>query len=209
MGSKVAKVSMPISVTGISTSRRGYPCRGRYHAGTGRSSGFSLLELLIVVVIISVFAGAAILSIGVVGSDREIEREALRLRSLLDVLREEALMQSRDFGVFFAEDGYRFYSYDYQQLRWVEPPGDRLLAARTLKQPLNLSLTIEDRELVLRSGDDVDPDATPTPQVMILSSGEITPFDVAFYRDLSGGRFVLSAGLDGTTELTQDGFDGR
>ena len=63
----------------------------------------------------------------------------------MNLLREEALMQSRDFGVEFAENGYRFYVYDYQQLRWILPLGDNLLAARELVEPVNVDLRVEDR----------------------------------------------------------------
>jgi len=186
-----------------------------------RSGGFSLLELLVVVMIIGLIAGAAVLSMGVVGTDREIEREVIRLRTLLDLLREEAIMQSRDFAVLFAEDGYRFYIYDYQQLQWVDPVGDELLAARQLGEPIRLDLRVEDRDLVLEpevaavmSGADEEEeeeeeeeDDGPEPQIMILSSGEMTPFEASFYRDLADGRFILTAELDGSFEVSEDGFD--
>ena len=90
---------MPISETGIWTRRP--PCRRR-------GGGFSLIELLVVAVIITVLAGAAVLSLGVVGNDREIEREVFRVRTLLELLREEAVMLNRDYGVLFSEKGYRF-----------------------------------------------------------------------------------------------------
>jgi general secretion pathway protein H len=208
---KVAKVSMQTSATGISIRRT-----ARHSLRANR--GFSLLELLVVVTIIGIFAGVAVLSMGVLGSDRTIEREALRLKSLMELVREEAVMQSRDFGVLFGEDGYRFYTYDYQQLKWVPPSDDKLFAEHALEAPLNMTLRVEDRDLVLETPerDSADEGDTaekgdsargPEPQVLILSSGEMTPFEADIYRDFTGGRFVLTAGLDGQIEITQDGFD--
>lgn len=195
---------MPTSVTGTSTERR---------RRSARSGGFSLLELLVVVVIIGLFAGAAVLSMGVLGNDRDIEREAFRLRSLMNLLREEALMQSRDFGILFTDNSYRFYAYDYQQLRWVVPVGEGLFVEHELDEPLNIDLRVEDRDLVLDAGfqaarddDEDEEDDDPEPQVMVLSSGEMTPFEADIFRDLGGGRFTLAAELDGTIEVTQDGF---
>ena len=191
---------MPISETGTWTRRSSLR---RYRGG------FSLIELLVVVVIIGVFAGAAVLSIGVVGSDREIEREVFRLRTLLELLHEEAVMQNRDYGVLFSESGYRFYIYDNERLLWFEPVDDRFLAARELEQPVSLGLALEDRDVTLEI--EFEPEALeePAPQVTLLSSGEVTPFEVEFYRDLNGGRFVLSAELDGSLDVSEVGFDGQ
>jgi general secretion pathway protein H len=150
-----------------------------------------------------------VLSLGLLGRDREIEHEALRLKSLLDLVHEEAVMQSRDFGVLFGVDGYRFYTYDYLQAKWVEPVGDNLLAPHDLKTPLRLALEVEDRRLAFdapkNEGDESAKE--PQPQVVILSSGEMTPFEAEIRRDLRSGRFLLTAGLDGRIEITQDGFD--
>lgn len=179
-------------------------------AGRTGAAGFTLLELLVVTAIIGLFAGVAVLSIGVVGDERDLERESLRLRSLLELVREEALMQSRDFGVLFAEDGYRFYIYDYAQSRWVEPMNDRLLAARELEPPLRLDLRVEDRDLLLAAFDssssasDADEDENePEPQVMILSSGEMTPFELSFRRESDGASLTLTGGLDGGFEVEE------
>ncbi|HEX7080309.1 MAG TPA: type II secretion system minor pseudopilin GspH [Gammaproteobacteria bacterium] len=219
-------MSTPTSATGISTdAARERRRRRRALLARPRSSrGFTLLELLVVVTIIGLFAGAAVLSMDLVDDERGLEREVTRLQSLLSLVREEAVMQSRDFGVLFAEDGYRFYTYDYEQRRWVEPPGDNLLVHHELPEPLQVDLEIEDRDLVLEpmsssmstrddssgddSGDDSDAeDEGPQPQVMILASGEITPFTAAFYRDPAGGRFTMTADFDGTFTVSKDGFD--
>lgn len=200
MGRKAAKISMPISATGIWTKRS--PLR-RYRGG------FSFIELLVVVVIIAVFAGATILSVGTLGSDREIDREVFRLRTLLELLRDEAVMQNRSYGVLFSETGYRFYIYDPQRLLWFEPIDDRFLRERLLQEPLSLGLRLEDRDITLDREFDSEALEAPEPQVVLLASGEMTPFEAAFYRDLNDGRILLSAALDGTLEVSELGFDAQ
>jgi len=198
MDRKAAKPSMQTSATGIWTSP---PIQRR------RDEGFSLLELLVVVTIIGVFVGATVLSLGVLGSDRELEREVLRFRSLVDLLREEAVMEGRDYGILFSETGYRFYIYDYTRLIWLDPIGDNFLRAYQLREPLTLSLALEDRQLVLDREFGSEILEQPEPHVVILASGEMTPFSAAFFREINGGRFMLTGELDGSLEVSQDGFD--
>ncbi len=188
---------MPTSATGTSTERQ-FPAAAR------RSVGFTLLELLVVVTIIGVFVGVAVLSIGIAGDARAVEREAFRLATLLDLVREEALMQNRDYGLQFSESGYRFYLYDYLQLAWVEPEADQLLATYGLDGELGLTLSIEDREVELGASVSAEGLDVPQPQILILSTGEMTPFDATLYREAEGAGRVVSAGFDGTLEILDD-----
>lgn len=189
---------MPTSGTGISTDV------------AGRSSGFSLLELMVVVAIIGIMAGALVLSVGIGNEERDQEQEARRLSGLIGLLREEALMQNRDFALELSESGYRFLQYDYLQLRWLPPLNERLfLDYRLPDERLRLELALEGRYVTLEPvfEDAPEDDGDHEPQLLILSSGELTPFEIEFRFAQNPGLYRLSAQIDGTVEVTREGFN--
>ena len=152
---------MPTSVTGISTSSL---------VPRFAQRGFSLLELLVVVAIIGILVGAVVLSVSVVGADREAEEETRRLQGLIDLLHEDSLMQSRDYGLMLTTGGYRFYAYDYKQLKWLEVAGDKLLTEHALRDQLVLALALDGKDVKLeKKFETIDREKDPQPQIMILA----------------------------------------
>jgi general secretion pathway protein H len=188
---------MPTSVTGISEDP----------AARAAQRGFSLLELLVVVAIIGLLVQAVTLSMGALGNDRELKQETGRLHSMIDLLHEEALMQSRDYGVMFTATGYRFYVFDYQQLAWAELQADRLLEPHRLRPQLSLSLELDGRQVPLEPDFESQEVENAAPQIMLLSSGEVTPFSIEMVREGNAGRFELTAELDGTVSVAEEDFN--
>jgi general secretion pathway protein H len=151
-------------------------------------------------------SAAVALSWRAVGNDQEMEQETGRLRGMIDLLREEALMQSRDYGLMFTETGYRFYVFDYRELKWVEPQTDRLLEPHALRPLLSMALMLDGREVPLERDFESQDIENAEPQVMLLSSGEVTPFEIEMTRDDVRGRFELKVALDGKVDVAQRDF---
>jgi general secretion pathway protein H len=114
-----------------------------------RSAGFTLIEIMIVVVIIGVISAGVLLSVNLTGRDHDLEKESDRLLSLVNYAREQAELQTREYGVIFYQDGYQFLAYDVRRGIWREIYEDETLRLRKLADGLDFKLVVEARPVVL------------------------------------------------------------
>ena len=164
--------------------------------------GFTLIELLVVLVLLGVLTSLAVLGSGIASSPaRKLADEAERLQSLLRVLLDESVLDNREYGVRFDNHSYQVLRYQPVKSRWT-PMDDKV---HELPDWVELSIKVEEQSIGLRSARDEkeakeeqqEPAAKP-PQLLILSSGELTPFTLR----LAGGR-----GRDAPVLLlSSDGF---
>jgi general secretion pathway protein H len=124
-----------------------------------RVAGFTLLEILVVVLIIGIVTAGMLLSMSFAGKDTELETESKRLLSLMDYAREQAELQTRDYGVFFGQHGYEFVVYDVRTGAWRRVSEDDALRERTLPSGLEFKLVVDARPIVLSEDMNVPSDS--------------------------------------------------
>jgi general secretion pathway protein H len=156
--------------------------------------GFTLLEVLVVMLIIGIVLSVAVLSLN--GDKHELEDEARRLQALITLTGQEAVLQSKELALQFSDDGYEFQAYDGE--KWQPLENDETLRARTLPDDLVLEYRADGDKMTLGIGDD---DEKAPPRIYFLSSGEVSPFELTLRRRGGSEAYTLTGDVRGKTEL--------
>ena len=135
------------------------------------AAGFTLIEMLVVVVIIGVLAGFSVLSISTRSLDDRLGLEAERLEKLIALAAEEAEIQGIEIGLHLEKDRYEFLTLSPEGA-WAPLTDNGALRQRSIPEPLQARLSVEGRP----ANTSTTNSETLTPQVLLLSSGEVSPF---------------------------------
>jgi len=163
--------------------------------------GMTLIEILVVIVIIGILASIATLAVGVLGEDRELERESGRLADAIALLQEQAQLEGRDYGLRIETAGYQFQRFDGFEQRWIDVEDDPWLRGRELPAGLAFELVIEGRPVLLRSP--ARPE-TRLPQLVAYGSGDMTPYRLSIARPNAARRITLIGSADGLIEIERN-----
>ena len=82
-----------------------------------RQSGFTLIEILIVLVIISLTLGFALMAYGDFGRERRIQSSAQGLAQFISLIREKALLEFRTLTLIINQQGYHLQDQARQAVR--------------------------------------------------------------------------------------------
>lgn len=131
-----------------------------------KARGFTLIEMMVVVVIAAIMMGAVTLSFPSSKGEDIVKREADRFVALINFAQDEATLQSREFALALDKSGYTFYLND--EGNWVEAEGS--FSRNDFPEVIQPALYLEGEPIVLGIKKKV------SPQILILSTGEMTPF---------------------------------
>ncbi|GAA69529.1 type II secretion system protein [Pseudoalteromonas sp. BSi20429] len=156
-----------------------------------KSRGFSLIEILVVLVIIAFATKMVVYSLEG-GAEEELDTQALRLLTTINMASEFAILNQVELGLLVEENTLEYLVFDGE--KWITFDREDLFKPIELDERLKLTLNLEDlawaqdnlleqsnwRELM--SGGDEDSllelKKLKIPQVLILSSGEVSAFQL-------------------------------
>lgn len=158
-----------------------------------RAKGYTLIEILIVIFIISIVSTVALLTIGH-NQNRRLETLATQITQLLTLAEEQAMLQPAVMGLSIGESSFQFLSYqpdaDGQQMHWAALQ-DKALQAHAIPDGIALSLQLADQSTA-------EDDKTQSPQIIISTNGDITPFTLYIGKQGYAPRYVVKGEADGT-----------
>ena len=154
--------------------------------------GFSLIEILVVLVIIA-FATNLVTYSFVGDIEEELEKKALKVQGVVNLASEFAVLNQVELGFHLDKQTLEFLVFDGQ--KWAVLNSEDLYKPITFSEEYKISLKIEDlawagdnlleqsnwREL-MGTDDDIsllELKKLKVPQVLILSSGEVSAFQLA------------------------------
>jgi len=131
-----------------------------------KTAGFTLIEIMVVIVIVAVLISAVALSFPPVG-DKLLKEHADRFSALVTLAQDEAILQSNELAVEITPEGYSFYQNENNS--WI-PLTDSPFTKRVIPKEITTQMYLDGILIDL-----IDREKSK-PQVVILSSGEMTPF---------------------------------
>lgn len=174
-----------------------------------KQSGFTLIELMVVMVLLGLISSIALTTVGGGNQKRELNNEVNRLHAVLRMAAEESIYSNTEIGVVIEEDLYEFLTYDEEEGKW-SPAEPHFLRSYTLPEWISLDFEREGKERkLLGSESSLDEDSefqstvletepTKTPDLMLLSSGEVTGFTISMQiEDDSSSRTEIKTNQQG------------
>lgn len=158
--------------------------------------GFTLLEIMLVLLLMGMISVSVVMTLPNHSStDENIHWQAQRFNTLLQFAQDEALMSGLELAIEFKENSYQFAFYDQDSKKWLAAQTQQLQTLVELPSVISFEYEllgsvwdeietddqddfVDESYLVDIEGDDKIKSLTP--QVYIMSSGEITPFSVTF-----------------------------
>ncbi|WP_236701332.1 type II secretion system minor pseudopilin GspH [Thalassomonas viridans] len=159
---------------------------------TGQASrGFTLIEVMVVIVVIGIMVSLVQFSVSGSRPEEKLKQASARFAGVFEIAAEYSMLNNVELGLLVDENTYQFVGYD--GVRWSPLADADLFTAYSISEDLKMELQlddlpIEEPALYDRSVFEVEEEDSFSeqeeekviPQVYILSGGDITPFSLTF-----------------------------
>lgn len=135
--------------------------------------------------------------------DRQLQQDAERLTALIKLARQESIINANELALQFGSNGYRFFVLREGEWRpWDEQQdGQGVFTPREFAEDVRMSVALEGQEISSALAGEEDGDEEPGSAIYILSSGEITPFELTLRRGNEEGGYRISGEINGEVTL--------
>lgn len=171
-------------------------------------AGYTLIEILIVIVIISIVSTVALLSLGR-NKNRRIETLANQLTQMLTLAEEQALLQPAVLGLLINERSFVFLTYqaslNSKNMIWV-PSDERSLQRHVIPDGIEIrviSSNTEDDSQLEAPATSAGDNPILKPQVVISPNGDLTPFTISIGKEGEPPRYIIRGEADGSITNTE------
>ncbi|WP_170106979.1 type II secretion system minor pseudopilin GspH [Agitococcus lubricus] len=165
------------------------------------SRGFTLIEVLLVVLLIGIVSGIVLLAATPNDSSRLVANETERLADILALAIDESISDNEQIGVLIEETGYRFLSFDEKTRQWL-PSTNSLLVDYELPSSLSIHINKQDNTKKMSLAKDSKKDVLQ-PQILLLSSGETSAVELELSAE-DGSKQSLILNELGFIQLSTD-----
>ena len=167
-----------------------------------RVRGFTLLEVMIVLLLMGLAASYVVFNaVGTEPAD-ELEEQVRRIQVVTDMASDYAVMNQKQMGIRFEPDeGTYYFVFLNEENEWQRLEDNDIYAERQLPEPFYFTLNLDDlpweQDSLMADREIFDEDFAlgdaqtdigneedkrlPPPQVLIMPSGDITPFVLTFH----------------------------
>jgi len=146
-----------------------------------RQSGFTLIEILVVITIAAILVGAVVLNIDFRNPSKTVLQTTQRTSLLMQLTSDQAVYARQQFGIRFHPESYTFFvlSGDEKGGSSWEVFSDEKLKFKQPDLPVEFQVDLSGLPIVLdelqAELDDATEEEPIKPHVMFLSNGEIIP----------------------------------
>jgi len=190
---------------------------GKAPAVSLRAHGFTLIEILAVLIIVGVVTGLAVFSIHSLDGRSNQGQAAEKLAGLIQLAGENARIENIQYGLKIKPHHYEFLKFIGHA--WVPVTGDPTLKGRDLPDGMKMSVNVRNPIHMPASATAPGTAATAetarapatagkaeaiTPQIAILSTGEMTPFTLRLSAP-GGSTYVLQGDGNGQIHVRPPG----